>query len=364
MDDISRHHIFPGDQASAHIVNKLATASQLITQSMQPAGYGMNEDKDNAILSMRGRGSAARTWLVQHATRGKAKKRARVLGPQLGYDGKVSVEVSERIKAAKAAWSRSGTIWTKRLSRKIKRCLFTALVQGAALSGLEALILTEKQELAIDKCLVKMLRSLMGGAQKGKGDDIRIYTNKEVLRYWRLAPTKVELQVRRIKWYQKIAADPKGARATLACWLGQNKLDNLLGIKRLDDTGWCCSASTPWAWRMQEDLKVAGEEEELQQWYQDLEGLPSAFKGDNAKTLIAFDAKIMRARAFSAAVPPPGYRSEDSSSTSSGAPPWAHVFASCWTSRPARTLARPVESSSAPIKSCERIRPPAIIHRH
>ena len=55
--------------------------------------------------------------------------------------------------------------WSKRLTWRLQRCLFIALVQGAALSGLEALDLEETHYQMIDKAMVRMLRALKGGAQ-------------------------------------------------------------------------------------------------------------------------------------------------------------------------------------------------------
>ena len=51
-----------------------------------------------------------------------------------------------------------------------------------------------------------------GGAQRAQ-EQVRTTTNKEVLRFWRLAPCDVESRVRRVKWAQTLVQNP--ARAGL-----------------------------------------------------------------------------------------------------------------------------------------------------
>ena len=47
-----------------------------------------------------------------------------------------------------------------------------------------------------------------GGGTKGAQGQVRTMTNKEVLRFWRLAPCDVEARVRRLKWAQTLVQNP------------------------------------------------------------------------------------------------------------------------------------------------------------
>ena len=45
-------------------------------------------------------------------------------------------------------------------------------------------------------------------ARRGEHGRVRTMTNKEVLRFWKLAPCDVEARVRRLKWAQTLVQDP------------------------------------------------------------------------------------------------------------------------------------------------------------
>ena len=188
VDDISRVHIYPERQAPWRIKAKTDYASDLLTQNMIEAGYEMNEDKENVVLHLRGEGAVHINKEVQKNMQGRVRPRARVLGPQISHDGKTHWDVKERIKACKAAWSRAGSLWHKSLTWRTKRCLFIALVQGAALSGLEGQMVTDNQYTQIDIALCKMLRSMKLGAQKTGHDHVYTMTTAEISKYWKMAP--------------------------------------------------------------------------------------------------------------------------------------------------------------------------------
>ena len=80
---------------------------------------------------------------------------------------------------------------------------------NAALSSIEAFRYSKAQYLALTSSMVCLARRVMAGsaARRGVQEQVRTTTNKEVPRFWRLAPCDVEARVRRLKWAARWMAD-------------------------------------------------------------------------------------------------------------------------------------------------------------
>ena len=74
------------------------------------------------------------------------------LGGLIDCHGSSQPEVHARLKAANVGWCRLGQYWYSRSPRRAKRAVFLAHVAGRAWSGLEAYILTRRQEAAKPQC--------------------------------------------------------------------------------------------------------------------------------------------------------------------------------------------------------------------
>ena len=91
-----------------------------------------------------------------------------------------------------------GLLWYEsRVSWRLKRCFFIGRLVNTALSGIDAFCPSKAQYQS---------RRVMAGAAARRGDHGRVRTmsNKEVLRFWKLAPCDVEARVRRLKWAQTL----------------------------------------------------------------------------------------------------------------------------------------------------------------
>ena len=58
-------------------------------------------------------------------------------------------------------------------------------------------------------------------ARKGAQGQVRTMTNKEVLRFWRLAACDVEARVRRFKWSQTLVQNPAHHVQLIAALFGR-----------------------------------------------------------------------------------------------------------------------------------------------
>ena len=110
--------------------------------------------------------------------------------------------------------TRSVSCGTRAGCRGHKRCFFIGRVVNTALSEIEAFCPSEAQYQSLTSLVTCLARRVMAGAAARRGEHgrVRTTTNKESLRFWKLAPCDVEAQVRRLKWAQTLVQDPRTMR--------------------------------------------------------------------------------------------------------------------------------------------------------
>ena len=84
--------------------------------------------------------------------------------------------------------------YESRVSWRLKRCFFIGRVVNTALSGIEAFCPSKAQYQSLTSLVTCLAMRVMAGAAARRGDHGRVRTmsNKEVLRFWKLAPCDVE----------------------------------------------------------------------------------------------------------------------------------------------------------------------------
>ena len=78
----------------------------------------------------------------------------------------------------------------------------------------------------------------------------------------------IELQGRRVRWYQSWARHPEDHHAVVTAVLGTCKVEEIVGVQRLTSEGNVCLSSTPMARQMADDIrKMSQLSEEVGEWY-------------------------------------------------------------------------------------------------
>ena len=124
----------------------------------------------------------------------------------------------------KTAYLSMGSFWSKGAPWKHRRLMLISKIQNTALAGVEAYLPTAKQHEQLDAMVARYARKALRGkaardTEKGK----RQLSNAEVLKHWRLAPSVVELRVRRLKRLHKIAKDLQDPVMILAALFGNSR---------------------------------------------------------------------------------------------------------------------------------------------
>ena len=213
----------------------LATLSQNSNNSLDTklaeAGYRQNLGKQKSIVSFRGRGAIAAKRSLRDGTTsvvGEPVEYAKSLGSMIGTSGAFGKELEVRVAATKAAVYQLGAFWyQKGIPGRWRRTVFTSAVLNTALSGIECFLPTDKQYDILSSLVAQLARKAMHGQASWEGKTHHeSLTWRQVLSKWRVAPLHVEALVRRLRWYQSLAAHPGDSTQLLAALFGQARCES------------------------------------------------------------------------------------------------------------------------------------------
>ena len=189
---------------------------------------------------------------------GKTVSSTRYLGARVHYAGKNQDEVNFRLQVAKRNWARMAHFWHRSFSSKRGKVLvYTALVHSALLSGLETFVLEQSKYKQLNALVLRHGRKLMQGKGCSKQvleDGSIKYTAcklKTVWKWLRLCPCELELQIRRLAWYQQLARDIHKHKCVLMAIFGK------LGFESqdtVDSGGKILPSANAWAQQFSTDI--------------------------------------------------------------------------------------------------------------
>ena len=229
-----------------------------------------------------------------------------------------------------AAFYSVGQLWYEsRVSWRLKRCFFISRVVNTALSGIEAFCPSKAQYQALTSLVTCLARRVMAGAaaRRGEHGQVRTLTNKEVLRFWKLAPCDVEARVRRLKWAQTLVQDPSHHAQVLTAMFGKLPAES---SATLNPEGEFTPEANPWAVRWMEDLEALQPHDErgvIQRMGKDVRAL--FLDRELADDFVAIDVSVLRLQSLSTQVPPWDFREEvghPMEVSQEGVPQWRCCF--------------------------------------
>ena len=130
------------------------------------------------------------------------------------------------------------------------------MVRGAALSGLEALVFTDTECARLDSTLLRFARKLLRGAacrqtHTDGGVLCRAVPDSDVCRLLRIVPSKLELTIRRLQYWQAVARRPDSHSTVLAAVFGTMRCD---ARDTVCADGSIADSANPWALQFAEDV--------------------------------------------------------------------------------------------------------------
>ena len=164
-------------------------------------------------------------------------------------------------------------------------------------------------------------------ARRGEHGRVRTLTNKEVLRFWKLAPCDVEARVRRLKWAQTLVQDPSHHAQVLTAMFGKLPAEP---SATLNPDGEITPEANPWAVCWMEDLEALQPYDErgvVQRMGKDVRAL--FLDRELAADFVATDVSVLRLPSLSTQVTPWDFREEvghPMEVSQEGVPQWRCCF--------------------------------------
>lgn len=277
------------------MAKKMTETTDRFSRYLGDFGMAQNTSKLESVFHFAGTGSTNATRAVYRQevrTYGKLKQFARLLGGQLQANNRTFEERKNRIQQTVTAFRRLGQFWISKSDFTVKRTAFICVVLGTALSGSEAFVFTKNDNKSIDKVICRLGRKAMcGKAWDGK----RAASNIEVLTYWQVASSRIENQIRRLKWLQNMSRDISNNVQLIAAIWGQ------LGAETsgtLNENGETNEDANPWAKQWEDDL---AEISEIEEFWQIWEGAKKDIRrfmwcGEIRNRFLEFDFSFLRFR--------------------------------------------------------------------
>ena len=273
-----------------------------------------NSNKAQTLLHLHGLNAHhnTRTIITCELLQG-CQKEARYLGPHLQWQGHYTPERHRSIRAAQRAFYEFRAVWSKSFDLDFKLLMFRSIYIGTLFSGVIAFALSESDYKAFDSAIAFYGRKLMRGkacektAQPDGSIKHKSLTNRQVCEWLRIAPSKIELTIQRLHWFQTVLKAPIKHAQYLTAMFGtfpfeRNVCHNLAN-------------GHPWIKQLCQDLQSLSDFDDIAWVIEVLDNYPAKLLYDDelCAEFIAFDVTILRARALGIQIPPPGYHSPQTS---------------------------------------------------
>ena len=200
------------------LAKRVRCSNDVFDRALAVDGFSQNRGKEELLMHLVVTGSLADRRLVREghvSVPGKVVTVARHLGSHLGEKASFTHELPRRRQATMAAFYSVGQLWYEsRVSWRLKRCFFISRVVNTALSGIEAFCPSKAQYQALTSLVTCLARRVMAGAAARRGEHgrVRTLTDKEVLRFWKLASAGAKTQMG-----TDVGAGPLAPRASAHC---------------------------------------------------------------------------------------------------------------------------------------------------
>jgi len=233
VDDLFRIYPVPsGTAAEAQQIQRDTNAK--LDRRLAEAMYSQNTGKQEVTPYLKA-ATENRKCYDDGFLEGRALTNMKYLGGNYNPAGSNVTEREARLASLHRGFADLRGFWFSGGPKAVKRMLFMMKVQGAAITAMETYLVTATDCRILDTAMGKYLRAMMKGAATNKtGEHYVSVPASEVWKHWRLAPTALELLVRRLKWYQAMVTDKVAHAQIIAVMFGQTKYEQ---ESTLDDEG-------------------------------------------------------------------------------------------------------------------------------
>ena len=309
-DDVCRKILISPPRTASVLVQQ---SNAILDEELSKASMAQNVDKQQHITVFKGTDSRKHAKHVsQHGIQaGTAVFEARYLGGLQRFDGPCGPEIDKRAKAAYVSWCTFQGSWHRReLPRRGLTSVFLGMVYEVLLAGLDALVLGRRQYDQLDRIITAYGRRLMRGTACEKAEDeqgqihYRSVLNSAVFRFLGIASSRIELRIRRLKFLQRQARDPRKHHQVITAIFGTMFFE---GEPTIQPDGGLSTYANSYAKTYWEDIQALRSLDSAY-WLVDMaDGEVMPFFSELAEEFVHVDVSELRAQELSVCIPPPGY---------------------------------------------------------
>ena len=298
-----------------------AMEQAVLKDQLGDMGVGLNQPKQVNVPEAPSQYSLRKLFSMRKCN-GEVAIDARYLGGRHTHGLVLKHELDRRVKAVKMGWLTMNKFWTSAAPFKLKRLMAMALLQGNAISGLEACVGSAGKAITVvtlrrlDTCILKYLRVSLGTKarwrqKRDQGEEgYGSIPNEEVWAKCKIAPCLLELRIRKLKWYREVVAHQQEHQQTILAWLGDIACEPV-DVDTLTAQGFLSSAANPWAKQFEADVLSLEALDSGQDLLLEVEAggkinIIQLFR-EAADLFLGIDVAELRAQYFSVAVGPPGF---------------------------------------------------------
>ena len=208
VDDIGEFMI-ANDCTTLH--RKAMINTQLLVEELQQIGGNLEPTKEMVVPRMMGRNAHRETTQASihgQLTDGTKTACARYLGAWPQMSGGIQVDIAKHRTAMKTGFYAFQGVWgSSKVSLRIKKLFFTAIVLSAGLSGLEPYFLLESDYRKLESTRMALLRRIFGREGWGATQTSRAHSSVpdiKVRRWAGMHSIASVLRRRRLQWLKNM----------------------------------------------------------------------------------------------------------------------------------------------------------------
>ena len=205
VDDVTKAFIVKGFVDS---ITTLKVVNDKLDEALDRGDYAQNITKQVIVPRFTGEGAIEATRALCRHAAGQVFADARLLGERLHSSLSNVTQKQLKLQNLSVSWYLLGDNWFKRLSRGMCRTTYLCFLMNTALSGMVCFIWGLGDCKEIDKKLNRYLRAMTKGASAGfdvAAGCYHAWSDFELHHYWRVVPMSIEIVVRRLKYYARVA---------------------------------------------------------------------------------------------------------------------------------------------------------------
>ena len=290
----------------------LAITDKVMVDGFALSGYKPNNYKRVIVpkfVGLHSENNLRKLARLQPVLRSPVTEHTRYLGPQFTASALSNVERSVRIQTAEICFGAMGSFWW-RGPRRFAKAVFQCVICNTIWSAMICFVLVKADYDVFDKTILGFTRRLMKGKATDKtGEHMVKMSNHDTWRWLGCADTFTELRIRRLRFWQRVAADAEKHMCVIAVLF--SRLDAEEGQRKTggDILGMALPDSNPWLLQLRDDIESLQEYDDLYEICEVTDGkLLRLFLKHEARDLfINADFSQIKSKFLSKNVAPPGF---------------------------------------------------------